>query len=127
MNHPGEIAPLARLARPHVAMVTTVAPAHWRLSTDIEGIAREKAAIFEGLEPGGTAILNADTRHRADPAADAARRAGARIVQLRRDRGRPSRLVAANVAEGDAPWSQAELRRHAAALQARQRRGGTSR
>ena len=60
MNHPGEIAPLARLARPHVAMVTTVAPAHLEAFGDIEGIAREKAAILEGLEPGGVAVLNAD-------------------------------------------------------------------
>lgn len=57
MNHPGEIAPLARLARPHVAMITTVAAAHLEAFDSIEGIAREKAAIFEGLEPGGTAVL----------------------------------------------------------------------
>ena len=60
MNHPGEIAPLARMARPHVAIVTTVAPAHLEAFESIEGIAREKAAIFEGLEPGGVAILNGD-------------------------------------------------------------------
>ncbi|MBU3001132.1 UDP-N-acetylmuramoyl-tripeptide--D-alanyl-D-alanine ligase [Roseovarius nubinhibens] len=60
MNHPGEIAPLARLARPHVAMVTTVAAAHLEAFENIEGIAREKAAIFEGLEPGGIAVVNAD-------------------------------------------------------------------
>lgn len=60
MNHPGEIAPLARMARPHVAMITTVAAAHLEAFENIEGIADEKAAIFEGLEPGGTAIINAD-------------------------------------------------------------------
>ena len=60
MNHPGEIAPLARLARLDVAMVTTVAPAHLEAFDSIEGIAREKASIFEGLAAGGTAILNAD-------------------------------------------------------------------
>ncbi|WP_158967514.1 UDP-N-acetylmuramoyl-tripeptide--D-alanyl-D-alanine ligase [Chachezhania sediminis] len=60
MNHPGEIAPLARMTRPHVAMVTTVAPAHLEAFDSLEDIAREKAAIFEGLEPGGTAIINAD-------------------------------------------------------------------
>ena len=61
MNHPGEIAPLARQAAPHVAMVTNVAPVHLEAFDDgIEGIAREKAAIFTGLEPGGTAIWNAD-------------------------------------------------------------------
>ncbi len=60
MNHPGEIAPLARQARPHVAMVTTVAAVHLEAFDDVAGIAAEKAAIMEGLEPGGLAVLNAD-------------------------------------------------------------------
>ncbi|NEY91870.1 UDP-N-acetylmuramoyl-tripeptide--D-alanyl-D-alanine ligase [Tabrizicola oligotrophica] len=59
MNHPGEIAPLARLARPHVVMITTVAPAHLEAFRNLEGIAHEKAAILDGLEPGGTAVLPA--------------------------------------------------------------------
>jgi UDP-N-acetylmuramoyl-tripeptide--D-alanyl-D-alanine ligase len=60
MNHPGEIAPLARMARPHVAMITTVAAAHLEAFESIEGIATEKASILEGLEYGGTAVLNND-------------------------------------------------------------------
>ncbi|MFS4582623.1 UDP-N-acetylmuramoyl-tripeptide--D-alanyl-D-alanine ligase [Phaeobacter sp. C3_T13_0] len=60
MNHPGEISPLAKQARPHVAMVTTVAPVHLEAFDTIEGIAAEKAAIMDGLEPGGVAVLNAD-------------------------------------------------------------------
>lgn len=60
MNHPGEIAPLAKLARPHVAMITTVAPAHLAAFENVEGIAHEKAAIFDGLEEGGTAVFNGD-------------------------------------------------------------------
>ncbi len=60
MNHPGEIAPLAALARPHVAMITTVAPAHLEAFDSIEDIAREKAAIFSGLEPGGQAVIPGD-------------------------------------------------------------------
>ncbi|MGR3804279.1 UDP-N-acetylmuramoyl-tripeptide--D-alanyl-D-alanine ligase [Marinibacterium profundimaris] len=60
MNHPGEIAPLAKMAQPHVAIVTTVAAAHLEAFENIEGIAAEKAAICEGLEPRGTAILNGD-------------------------------------------------------------------
>jgi UDP-N-acetylmuramoyl-tripeptide--D-alanyl-D-alanine ligase len=60
MNQPGEIAPLARMARPHVAMITTIAPAHMEAFENIEGIAREKASILDGLEPGGVAVLNAD-------------------------------------------------------------------
>ena len=60
MNHPGEIAPLARLARPHVGLITTVAAAHLEAFEDISGIAVEKASILEGLEPGGSAVVNAD-------------------------------------------------------------------
>ncbi|MCB1389773.1 MAG: UDP-N-acetylmuramoyl-tripeptide--D-alanyl-D-alanine ligase [Rhodobacteraceae bacterium] len=60
MNHPGEIAPLARLARPHVALITTIAPAHLEAFESLDGIAREKADLFLGLESGGTAIYNAD-------------------------------------------------------------------
>ncbi|WP_308916728.1 UDP-N-acetylmuramoyl-tripeptide--D-alanyl-D-alanine ligase [Jannaschia sp. LMIT008] len=61
MNHPGEIAPLARLAAPHAALVTNVAPVHLEAFADgIEGIAREKASIFGGLVPGGAAVWNAD-------------------------------------------------------------------
>ncbi|WP_323041387.1 UDP-N-acetylmuramoyl-tripeptide--D-alanyl-D-alanine ligase [Gemmobacter sp.] len=60
MNHPGEIAPLARMARPHVVLITTVAPAHLAAFGSLEGIAAEKASICQGLEPGGIAILPAD-------------------------------------------------------------------
>ncbi len=63
MNHPGEIAPLARQARPHVGLVTTVAAVHLEAFESVAGIAHEKAAIFEGLEPGGEAIVNADIEH----------------------------------------------------------------
>src|SRR6056297_2416586 len=79
MNHPGEIAPLARMARPHVAMITTIAAAHLEAFESIEGIAHEKAAILDGLEPEGTAILNADIDTAAIPLAKA-REVGARIV-----------------------------------------------
>lgn len=61
MNAPGEIAPLSRMAQPHVAMVTTVAAAHLEAFDDITGIAREKASIVDGLVAGGIAVLNADT------------------------------------------------------------------
>jgi UDP-N-acetylmuramoyl-tripeptide--D-alanyl-D-alanine ligase len=60
MNHPGEIAPLARMARPHVAMVTTVAAAHLEAFGALEGIAVEKGSICEGLEPDGAAVLHGD-------------------------------------------------------------------
>jgi UDP-N-acetylmuramoyl-tripeptide--D-alanyl-D-alanine ligase len=61
MNHAGEIAPLARLVRPHVAVITTIAKAHVGHLGSIEAIADEKASIMRGLEPGGIAILPADS------------------------------------------------------------------
>jgi UDP-N-acetylmuramoyl-tripeptide--D-alanyl-D-alanine ligase len=60
MNHPGEIAPLSHMARPDVVVITIVAPAHLEAFDSIEGIAHEKAAIIDGLQPGGVAVLNAD-------------------------------------------------------------------
>lgn len=60
MNHPGEIAPLARMADLDVALITTVAPAHLEAFASVAEIAREKAAIFEGLREGGVGIYNAD-------------------------------------------------------------------
>ena len=60
MSNPGEIAPLSKLARPHVAMITTVAAAHLEAFENLAGIAMEKASIIDGLEPDGVAILNAD-------------------------------------------------------------------
>ena len=57
MSAPGEIAPLSRLARPHVALVTTVGPAHLAAFGSLEGIAREKASIVRGLEPGGILVI----------------------------------------------------------------------
>ena len=61
MNHADEIGPLSRMVRPHVALVTTVGPVHTENFPEGElGVARAKAEIFEGLLPGGIAILNAD-------------------------------------------------------------------
>jgi UDP-N-acetylmuramoyl-tripeptide--D-alanyl-D-alanine ligase len=63
MNHEGEIRPLTGMVRPHAVVVTTVGPVHTENFPDGEaGVARAKAEIFAGLEPGGVAILNADNR-----------------------------------------------------------------
>jgi len=81
MNHPGEIEPLARLTRPHVALITTVAPAHLEAFDSLEGIAREKAAIFAGLEPGGIAVIPSGLA--VTPIlATAAQAAGARVIRF---------------------------------------------
>jgi UDP-N-acetylmuramoyl-tripeptide--D-alanyl-D-alanine ligase len=79
MNNPGEIAPLSRLARPHVAVVTSVAAAHIGHLGSLDAIAREKAAIMAGLEPGGIAVLPADSPF-LPILAEAAAAAGARVV-----------------------------------------------
>jgi UDP-N-acetylmuramoyl-tripeptide--D-alanyl-D-alanine ligase len=60
MNHAGEITPLTRMARPHVVLVTTIAPVHIEHLGSIEAIVDAKAEIFLGLEPHGTAVLNRD-------------------------------------------------------------------
>lgn len=64
MNHAGEISALTRLVRPHVALITAIAPAHIENLGSMEAIADAKGEIFEGLEPGGTAILPFDTPYR---------------------------------------------------------------
>lgn len=61
MNHAGEIAALTAQVRPHVAVITAIAPAHIENLGSIEAIADAKAEIFRGLEPGGTAIIPADS------------------------------------------------------------------
>ena len=57
MNTPGEIAPRSKMVRPHISMITRIAPAHLQGMHSVEAIADEKAQIFAGLEPGGHAIL----------------------------------------------------------------------
>ena len=64
MNHAGELAALTRLVRPHVALVTAIASAHREFFESEEAIADAKGEIFQGLEPGGVAILPYDSRHR---------------------------------------------------------------
>ncbi len=79
MNHAGEISALTRIARPHIALITAVAPAHLAFFKDTAGIADAKAEIFEGLEPGGIAVINAETLH-SDRLRQAAQRYAAEIV-----------------------------------------------
>lgn len=63
MNHAGEITPLTRLVRPHVAVITTIGEAHIENLGSRENIARAKAEIFLGIERGGTAVLPIDNDH----------------------------------------------------------------
>jgi UDP-N-acetylmuramoyl-tripeptide--D-alanyl-D-alanine ligase len=63
MNHPGELRTLTGFVRPHVAIVTTIAPAHIEFFKDEAAIAEAKGEIFEGLVEGGTAIIPRDSPH----------------------------------------------------------------
>jgi UDP-N-acetylmuramoyl-tripeptide--D-alanyl-D-alanine ligase len=79
MNNKGEIAALTRMVRPHIALITAIAPAHIENLGSEEAIADAKGEIFEGLEPDGVAILPNDSPHR-DRLLSAARRFADRIV-----------------------------------------------
>jgi UDP-N-acetylmuramoyl-tripeptide--D-alanyl-D-alanine ligase len=109
MNHEGEIRALVKQVRPHVAAITTIAPAHLEYFGTLEAIADAKAEIFEGIEPGGTAVLPRDnpqyerllTRAKACDVANirsfgSARDADARLVSIRSERER--QIVSADLA-----------------------------
>ena len=81
MNHAGELSALTRIVRPHCALITAIAPAHIEFFKDESGIADAKAEIFEGLEPGGTAIVPFDSVHYPRLRAAAERYAG-RVVSF---------------------------------------------
>lgn len=92
MNHAGELAGLTRMVRPHVAIVTTIAPAHMEFFADEAAIADAKGEIFEGLEPGGTAIIPFDSPHYDRLRAKAERHA-AHIVSFGLNEGADVRAV----------------------------------
>jgi UDP-N-acetylmuramoyl-tripeptide--D-alanyl-D-alanine ligase len=63
MNHAGEITPLVRMVRPHVAIITAVEPVHLEYFASVEDIADAKAEIFLGLDAGGAAVICRDNPH----------------------------------------------------------------
>jgi UDP-N-acetylmuramoyl-tripeptide--D-alanyl-D-alanine ligase len=63
MNHAGEIRPLTKMVRPHAAIVTTVEAVHLEHFPSVEAIADAKGEIFEGVVPGGGAIIKSDNAH----------------------------------------------------------------
>ncbi len=107
MNHAGEIRPLTKLVRPHVAIVTTVAPVHLEYFESEADIADAKAEIFEGLEPGGTAILNRDDQW-FERLAERARAEGARILSFGEHPSADVRLTRVSLQE-DASSVSAEI------------------
>jgi UDP-N-acetylmuramoyl-tripeptide--D-alanyl-D-alanine ligase len=108
MNHAGEIAPLAAHVRPHVALITTIAPAHIENLGSLEAIADEKAQIFTGLLPGGTAIIPADSDW-AERLIGHARDCGAQVVTFGRSAGADVRLLDAIPAAGGGALVTADL------------------
>ena len=109
MNHAGEIAALTRQVRPHVAVITTIAPAHIEMLGSEEAIADAKGEIFEGLEPGGVAIIPADSPHYARLKDKAKRHAGA-VVSFGRAPHADVRLLDAVAAPGGGSLVTADLR-----------------
>ena len=102
MNHADEIRPLVEMVRPHAVAVTTVGPVHTENFPDGEaGVARAKAEIFEGLEPGGIAVLNADNRW-FDLLKAEAQKAGAVVRSFGTGEGCDARLIDFQVAGGHA-------------------------
>lgn len=95
MNHAGEISPLSKIVRPHVALITTVAPVHLEFFKSVEDIARAKAEIFDGLERDGCAVLNIDNRH-FDLLRSVAEAAGARVVSFGSSENASCRVLEAN-------------------------------
>jgi UDP-N-acetylmuramoyl-tripeptide--D-alanyl-D-alanine ligase len=93
MNHAGEIAPLVKMVRPHAAIITTIEPVHLEFFSGIEAIADAKAEIFEGVEPGGAAVLNRDNPQFAR-LVDRAKKCGvSRIVSFGADKKSEARLI----------------------------------
>ena len=93
MNHAGEIEPLSRLARPHVAVITTIAPVHLEFFGSLDKIADAKAEIFLGLEPGGAAVINRDIAQFAQLKRRAQEAGVARIVSFGEHPKADARLV----------------------------------
>ncbi|MDF1587486.1 UDP-N-acetylmuramoyl-tripeptide--D-alanyl-D-alanine ligase [Marinimicrococcus flavescens] len=100
MNHAGELSALTAMVRPHVALVTWIAPAHLEYFGSEEAIADAKGEIFEGLEPGGAAVLPRDSAHFERLAGHAARHGG-RITAFGRHEASQWRLLDARIGAKD--------------------------
>ena len=93
MNHAGEITPLTKLVRPHVAIVTSIEPVHLEYFGSLDKIADAKAEIFAGIEPSGAAVLNCDNAQYARLAATAKSAGIARIVSFGEQAQADARLI----------------------------------
>ncbi len=101
MNHFGEIRALIDMVRPEVAIITTIAPAHLEFFGNADAIADAKSEIFEGIEPGGAALVPADIAQSQRLLARAAQARVSRILRFGTEKGCEARLVSHNdTAEG---------------------------
>lgn len=104
MNHAGEIAPLSLIARPHIALITTIREMHIEHLGSLENIAAEKAEIFAGMTEGGTAVLNHDDQMFPKVAA-IAKAKQLKIITFGRHQDADCRLIKCMMDEG---WLWAE-------------------
>jgi UDP-N-acetylmuramoyl-tripeptide--D-alanyl-D-alanine ligase len=93
MNHAGEIEPLVKMVRPHVAVITTVEAVHLEFFAGIEAIADAKAEIFAGVEPDGAVVLNHDNSQFARLNRAAKKRGISRIVSFGVNEKANARLI----------------------------------
>ena len=101
MSNPGEIAPLARMVAPDVAVITTVQPVHLAAFPSLDAIADEKAAVFSGLRTGGVAIINADIPQAGRLRAHAMASPAGRVIGFGANEGAEARLLSCTLgAEG---------------------------
>jgi UDP-N-acetylmuramoyl-tripeptide--D-alanyl-D-alanine ligase len=107
MNHFGEIRALAGFARPHVAVVTTIAAAHLEFFGSCEAIADAKSEIFEELMPGGVAILPSDSPYFERLAARARQVGVSRILTFGEKAGSDALLL--SISQGDTMRIEADV------------------
>ena len=107
MNHFGEIRTLAGFARPHVAVVTTIAAAHLEFFGSCEAIADAKSEIFEAVLPGGPALLPCDSPYCERLAARAKQANVSRVLTFGEKPGSDARLL--SMSEGETMTVEAEI------------------
>jgi UDP-N-acetylmuramoyl-tripeptide--D-alanyl-D-alanine ligase len=108
MNHPGEITPLVGMVRPHVALITTIAPAHLEHMGSLEAIADAKAEILSGVAHGGAAILPRDVSTYERLRAAAKESPVAHVITFGESEDADARLVACTP-EGDGSKVEADI------------------
>jgi len=108
MNHFGEIRALVDMVRPHLALITTIAPAHLEFFGNCESIADAKSEIFEGLEPGGAALIPSDSPYADRLAARAQQAHVATLTRFGAAAGSDARLLS-HAHDGDGMRLKADI------------------